>query len=942
VRLVLDRFATRDGFRRLVPLTVRILVVGLGGTGGGVARSPRELEEVALRGLRFSPISQVLVEKSLLGWKEIEYEVMRDGRDNCITVCSMENLDPMGVHTGDSIVVAPTQTLTDREYQMLRSAALRIIRYLGIRGGCNIQFALDPRSGQYFVIEVNPRVSRSSALASKATGYPIARVAAKLALGMSLDQIVNPVTGYTRACFEPALDYVVVKIPRWPFDKFPSADRRLATQMKSTGEVMAIGRTFPEALGKAVRGLEDGRGFAGAVSAAYVDDDELLARLERPDDARLFLLLEALRRGHPVGDLAERTGIDPWFLHGLATVAAALEEVRAGGAAALKSLDARGWRRLKATGLADRDLGRLAGVDAEEVRHWRLAAGVHPVFKMVDTCAGEFEAATPYFYSTYAGGDQEGADEAEPLDGRRVVVLGAGPIRIGQGIEFDYCTVHAVRALQDLGYRAIVVNSNPETVSTDYSTADRLYFEPLALEDVLAVCEREQPVGVLVQFGGQTAINLAAGLARAGVPIPGTSPEAISLAEDRRRFDALVERLGIPRPPGGTATSLEEALAVARRIGYPVLVRPSWVLGGRAMEIVYGEEDLARYIERATAVSPDSPVLVDRYLPGREVEVDAVCDGREVLVAGVMEHLERAGIHSGDSTAIYPPQSLTREQVEAVVDCTTRLALSLGVVGLLNVQYVIYEDRVWVLEANPRASRTVPFLTKATGVPLVRLATAAMLGRSLREEGYRGGLYPAPPGVAVKAPVFSWSKLLGVDTTLGPEMKSTGEVMAFGPNLATALVKAYTAAGVSLPPGAGVLVSLADEDKEAALGSVRLLHGMGCRLHATRGTAAFLAARGLPVQLWNKVSEGSPHVVDLLAGGQVHLVINTPSSGPRAERDGFVIRRAAAEMGIPCLSCLDTVRALVEAWACRPEAGEPVCLQDRLWGGAHPRYNQRG
>lgn len=943
----------------------------LGGTGGGIAGTPRELEQVAARGLRFSPISQVLVEKSLLGWKEIEYEVMRDARDNCITVCSMENFDPMGVHTGDSIVVAPTQTLSDREYQMLRSAALRIIRHLGIRGGCNIQFALDPRSSAYFVIEVNPRVSRSSALASKATGYPIARVAAKLALGMGLDEIINPVTGYTRACFEPALDYVVVKVPRWPFDKFPSADRRLATQMKSTGEVMAIGRTFPEALGKAVRALEDGAGLAVPVAgravagAAASGADPVGAAAPRgvdragagvpdgpqdlaeADDRRLFRLLEALGRGHPVDDLAERTGIDPWFLHGLARVAEVLQEVRGAGAAGLRCLDGRGWRRLKAAGLSDADLGRLAGLEAEEVRRLRLEAGARPVFKMVDTCAGEFEAATPYFYSTYTGAGAPGPgeareDEAEPLPGRRVVVLGAGPIRIGQGIEFDYCTVHAVRALQEMGYRAVVVNSNPETVSTDYSTADRLYFEPLALEDVLAVCERERPEGVLVQFGGQTAINLAAGLARAGVPVPGTSPEAIALAEDRRRFDELVERLGIPRPPGGTATSLEEALAIARRVGYPVLVRPSWVLGGRAMEIVYGDEDLARYIEQAAAVSPTAPVLVDRYLPGREVEVDAVSDGEEVLVAGVMEHLERAGIHSGDSTAIYPPQSLSPGQVEAVVDCTTRLALALGVVGLLNVQYVIYDGRVWVLEANPRASRTVPFLTKATGVPLVRLATGAMLGRSLREQGYRGGLHPVPPGVAVKAPVFSWSKLLGVDTTLGPEMKSTGEVMAFGPDLPSALVKAYRAAAVSLRAGAGVLVSLADEDKEEALGWVVRLHEMGCRLHATRGTAAFLSARGLPVRAWNKLSEGSPHVLDLLGGGDVHLVINTPSPGGRAERDGFAIRRAAAEAGIPCLTCLDTARALVEAWACRPDPGEPVCLQDRLWGGPDPRYNHPG
>ncbi|MEW6546193.1 MAG: carbamoyl-phosphate synthase large subunit [Bacillota bacterium] len=922
--------ASRIGY----PVVVRPAFT-LGGTGGGVAHGPEELEQVAARGLRFSPISQVLVEKSLLGWKEIEYEVMRDGRDNCITVCSMENLDPMGVHTGDSIVVAPTQTLSDREYQMLRSAALRIIRYLGIRGGCNIQFALDPRSGEYFVIEVNPRVSRSSALASKATGYPIARVAAKLALGLNLDEIVNPVTGYTRACFEPSLDYVVVKIPRWPFDKFPSADRCLATQMKSTGEVMAIGRTFLEALGKAVRALEDGTALLGA------GETDLERALARPDDRRLFLLLEALRRGYPVSELAQRTGIDPWFLHALATLADTLGEVARRGVAGLQTLDARGWRRLKAAGLSDADLAHLTGVQLDTVRRWRLAAGAHPVFKMVDTCAGEFEAATPYFYSTYTSSGAEGEDEAGPLPGRRVLVLGSGPIRIGQGIEFDYCTVHAVRALQEMDYRAIIVNCNPETVSTDYSTADRLYFEPLALEDVLAVCDRERPEGVLVQFGGQTAINLAGGLERSGVPVLGTPPEAIALAEDRRRFDTLLESLGIPRPPGGAATSVAEAVAIARRVGFPVLVRPSWVLGGRAMEIVYDERDLERYIGQAARVSHDAPVLVDRYLPGKEVEVDAVCDGEEVLVAGVMEHLEPAGIHSGDSTAIYPPHSLTPGQVDVVVEYTTRLARALGICGLLNVQYVVYGGQVWVLEANPRASRTVPFLTKATGVPLVRLATAAMLGRKLQHEGYRGGLYPPPPGVAVKAPVFSWSKLLGVDTTLGPEMKSTGEVMGIGPDLPSALVKAYRAAGIDLPPGAGVLVSLADDDKEGCLDAVRQLHGRGCRLYATRGTAAYLGRRGLPVQAWNKVSEGSPHVLDLLAGGGVHLVINTPSRSQRAERDGFAIRRAAAEMGIPCLTCPETVRALVRAWAAHSGPGEPVCLQDHLFAPG-PRAGGRG
>ncbi|HHY93451.1 MAG TPA: carbamoyl-phosphate synthase large subunit, partial [Firmicutes bacterium] len=900
----------------------------LGGTGGGMARTRDQLKTVAEAGLKASPIGQVLVERGLQGWKEIEYEVMRDARDNCITVCSMENLDPMGIHTGDSTVVAPTQTLSDREYQMLRGAALRIIRHLGIEGGCNVQFALDPHTSRYFVIEVNPRVSRSSALASKATGYPIARVAAKLALGISLDEIPNPITGNTRACFEPALDYVVVKVPRWPFDKFPTAYRRLGTEMKSTGEVMAIGRTFLEALGKAVRSLEIGWAglLSGAQTLGLLSREHLEEALAVPDDRRLLLLVQAFRQGLTVEEVADLTGIDLWFLRALARLVREADRLAAGPAG-----DA-DWRRLKSLGLSDADLSLVAGCSEGEdgVRQRRVAASVRPVYKMVDTCAGEFEAATPYFYSTYSAGEE---DEASALAGRRVMVLGSGPIRIGQGIEFDYCTVHAVWALREMGYRAIIVNNNPETVSTDYSTADRLYFEPLTREDVLAVCEREQPEGVIVQFGGQTAINLAAALARGGVRILGTSPEAIDRAEDRRQFDQLLAAIGIPRPLGGTATSAREARAIADRLGYPVLVRPSYVLGGRAMEVVYSPAEMARYIEEATRIAPGSPVLVDRYLPGKEVEVDAVADGEEVLVAGIMEHLERAGIHSGDSVAVYPPQTLSPAEIDTVASYTTLLARALGICGMLNVQYVIYGGQVWVLEANPRASRTVPFLTKATGLPLVRLATRAMMGLSLREQGYGGGRHAGDParGVAVKVPVFSWSKLLGVDAVLGPEMKSTGEVMGLGSDLASALEKAFLAAGLYVAGAAvpvrgipgdkgsgtagarGILLTVADQDKPEILGMARSLAGAGFGLYATRGTARFLSAAGLQVAPWNKVSEGSPHVLDLLRRGEVQVVVNTVSGREDSVlRDGYLIRRTAAELGIPCLTALDTARALID------------------------------
>ena len=904
-------FAERIGY----PLIVRPAYT-LGGTGGGFAHGPAELEAITRRGLKLSPIGQCLVERSVYGWKEVEYEVMRDTRGNAITVCNMENFDPVGVHTGDSIVVAPSQTLSDRDYQRLRRAALHIIDHLGIAGGCNVQFALDPRSDAYHVIEVNPRVSRSSALASKATGYPIAKVAAKIAIGLGLDEIRNPVTGSTFAYFEPSLDYVVVKIPRWPFDKFRTADRALGTQMKATGEVMAIDRSFEGALQKALRSLDTDLDGGALPDARSLDDAALDALLYPGDDRRLPLIMEAMRRGQTIEALAARTAIDPWFLRKVAELVRGERDIEAAGATLLG--DAPALRRFKGMGFSDRRLGQLIGCAEADVRQARRVLGVRPVFKMVDTCAAEFEAATPYFYSCY---DRE--DESRPGARPKVIVLGSGPICIGQGIEFDYGSVHAVWGLREAGYEAVIINNNPETVSTDWSTADRLYFEPLTLEDVLEIVDREQPLGVVAQFGGQTAINLAAPLAAAGVPILGTSPAGIDMAEDRGRFDALLERLGIARPAGGVAHSLGEAQAVAARVGYPVLVRPSYVLGGRAMEICHGPEDLAEYVRTAVLVTPQHPILVDRYVGGREIEVDAVSDGTSVLIAGVLEHVERAGVHSGDSIAVYPPQSLSDPALEAVVCHTLEMARGIGVVGLMNVQYVVDPEGdgqpgggVHVLEVNPRSSRTVPFLTKATGVPLTRIAVRVILGTDLAAQGFTGPvcLPPLRPHVAVKMPVFSWSKLVGVDTALGPEMKSTGEVMGVGPTYAEALAKGFAGCGIGLPAaGSTALVMIADRDKPEALPLCRRLCELGLRLLATGGTQAMLAAAGVPAVAVRKLEEGEPNCLDAVRSGRVDLVINTLTRGRRAERDGFRVRRVAAEHGIPCLTSLDTVAALLAA-----------------------------
>ncbi|WIG58937.1 MAG: Carbamoyl-phosphate synthase large chain [Ktedonobacterales bacterium] len=920
-----------------LPVVVRPAFT-LGGTGGGVARTRADLERIAASGLSASPIGQVLIEQYLKGWKEIEYEVIRDSADACITVCNMENFDPLGIHTGDSIVVAPSQTLSDREYQMLRTASLRIIRALGVEGGCNVQFALDPQSFQFYVIEVNPRVSRSSALASKATGYPIARVAAKIAIGLRLDEISNEITGKTVAAFEPALDYAVVKIPRWPFDKFPLADRNLGTQMKATGEVMAIDRTFEAALQKAMRSLEI---RPDALKPAQPEDGAEVpeGREFEPNDQRLWRLLDTIRCDTADGmleDLHRETGIDLWFLAKLRNIVKLEEKL------ASRPLTPSLLRQAKRMGFADAQIAALipgiAGdsaapdTGAHDVRALRHAWGILPTYKMVDTCAAEFAARTPYFYSTY---EQE--NEAEPLAGEKALVLGSGPIRIGQGIEFDYCSVRAAQELRAAGVQSILVNSNPETVSTDFDMSDRLYFEPLDSESVLNILENEAETGaslppVVTQFGGQTAIGLAAPLAAAGTPLLGTSVESIDLAEDRRRFDDVLERLNIPRPKGGGVRTVGEAMAVANEIGYPVLVRPSYVLGGRAMEIVRTEAALERYVTRVVEQFGEHPILIDRYLSGREVEVDVICDGTDVLIPGIMEHLERAGVHSGDSFAVYPPRSLSGEETATIARYSRALALALGVRGLMNAQFVLTEpngsapgENVYILEVNPRASRTVPFLSKVTGVPMVTLATRIMLGVTLAEQGYAGyadGLWPAQPLVAVKGPVFSMQKIIGGEMALGPEMKSTGEVMGVDKTYAAALRKALLAANISVPERDGcAYVSIADRDKSEAMPILRALADAGYMFYATPGTARLLSEQGIRAGSVGRISEGHTTILDLIRTRKVQLVINTITGGrgPIREgieiQDGFQIRRAAVEHNIPCLTSLDTARAVVEALA---------------------------
>ncbi len=912
-------FVERVGY----PVIVRPAYT-LGGTGGGICQDEEELIEIVTSGLKNSPVTQCLLEKSIAGYKEIEYEVMRDSNDNAIVVCNMENIDPVGVHTGDSIVVAPSQTLSDREYQLLRNTSLRIIRALEIEGGCNVQLALDPYSFNYYIIEVNPRVSRSSALASKATGYPIAKLAAKIAVGLTLDEMMNPVTGKTYASFEPALDYVVSKIPRWPFDKFESANRTLGTQMKATGEVMAIGRTFEESLLKAIRSLEANVFHLALNDADSIDDALLEKRIRKAGDERLFYIGEALKRGITIETIHEWCEIDLFFLHKFSKIIAFEQQVKD------HPFQYDTAKKAKEMGFADSVIAKLWNSTELEVYEWRKEQELMPVYKMVDTCAAEFESETPYYYGTY-----EEENESIVTEKKSVIVLGSGPIRIGQGIEFDYSTVHAVWAIKQAGYEAIIINNNPETVSTDFSISDKLYFEPLTIEDVMHIIDLEQPEGVVVQFGGQTAINLADQLVARGVKILGTTLENMDRAENRDKFEQALTELQIPQPKGKTAKSVEQAVLIASEIGYPVLVRPSYVLGGRAMEIVYKEEELLHYMKNAVKVNPEHPVLIDRYLTGKEIEVDAICDGETVVIPGIMEHIERAGVHSGDSIAVYPPQNISAAVKEKLITYTEKLAKGLGIVGLLNIQYVVAKEEVYVLEVNPRSSRTVPFLSKITNVPMANLATKVILGESLKELGYSTGLVPERSGVYVKVPVFSFAKLRRVDITLGPEMKSTGEVMGKDTTLEKALYKGLVASGMNIHKFGTVLMTVADKDKEEALQLANRFVSIGYRIMATSGTAEVLEANGIPVDVTDKIGSEGPNLLDAIRNGGAQIVINTLTKGKQPQRDGFRIRRESVENGVPCLTSLDTASAILqviesmnfsaEAMS-HPEAGQEAVL----------------
>lgn len=876
----------------------------LGGTGGGIAENEEELEIILSQGLQLSAIGQVLIEKSVKGWKEIEYEVMRDSAGNCISVCNMENIDPVGIHTGDSIVVAPSQTLSDKEYQILRSAAIDIISYIGIEGGCNVQFALNPSSFEYAVIEINPRVSRSSALASKATGYPIAKVAAKLALGYSLDEIKNAVTKKTFACFEPALDYVVVKMPKWPFDKFQGADRQLGTKMMATGEIMAIGNNFESAFLKGLRSLELGNYTLEHKAMKKLSLEELKSRVVFPDDQRIFALAEMIRRDYRIEMISQITGIDSFFVKKIKNIVDK-EELLKG--LTLEKLTIELLNELKTKGFSDRGIGELLGVSPEEIYKLRLKWNIVPVYKMVDTCAGEFEAMSPYYYSTY-----DKYDEVEVSSRQKIVVLGSGPIRIGQGIEFDYSSVQAIKALRRNGIETIIINNNPETVSTDFDISDKLYFEPLTEEDVLNILDKEKPYGVILQFGGQTAIKLAKFLRKKNINILGTTSEQIDEAEDREKFDALLEKLNIDRPKGKAVWTIEEGLSEGRTLGYPVLVRPSYVLGGQGMEITYEEEELKFYLERAFEKDKKNPVLIDKYIMGRELEVDAICDGENVLIPGVMEHLERAGIHSGDSITLYPTQHVSSKIKEQILDYTRKLAVGIGIKGMLNIQFIEYKERLYVIEVNPRASRTVPYISKVSGVPIVELATKVMLGEKLINLGFGIDIYKEPELVAVKVPVFSTQKLPKVEVSLGPEMKSTGEVLGIGKNMYEALYKGLLAAGMQLKKEKGyVLATVNNHDKEEFLEIAKELGMLGYSFIATSGTAKILEKAGLAVKEVLKISEGKPNILDVIRNREVDIVINTPTKGNDSHRDGFIIRRMAIEKNIQVITSLDTIKASI-------------------------------
>jgi len=917
-------YSLEDAERLVVELGYPIVIrpsFTMGGAGGGIAYNTEELRDIVSHGLALSPVTEVLIEESVIGWKEFEMEVMRDRNDNAVIVCSIENFDPMGVHTGDSITVAPAQTLTDREYQVMRDASIAILREIGVEtGGSNVQFAVNPENGRMTVIEMNPRVSRSSALASKATGFPIAKIAAKLAVGYTLDEIDNDITRETPACFEPSIDYTVVKIPRWAFEKFRGTDETLTTRMKSVGEVMAIGRTFEEALGKAMRSLENGRGGMGADGKDVFEEHKFDEFLAVPNESRLFYLAEALRRGREVDELHAITRIDPWFLERIAR-AIAVERSLAGRT--LDSLTADDLLEAKRHGLSDVQIAQLTGSSEASVRAVRKAVGVKPTFKSVDTCAAEFEAFTPYYYKTY-----EDEDEVTAAEKPRAIILGAGPNRIGQGIEFDYCCVHAAYALHDMGYETVMVNCNPETVSTDYDTSDRLYFEPLTFEDVMDIVDVEDPAGVVVTFGGQTPLKLAKSLEAAGVPIMGTKPEAIDLAEDRRRFSAVLDELGIMYPAAGTANSFDEALEVARRIGFPLLVRPSYVLGGRGMVIAYDEHYLEKYMVEATRVSPDHPVLLDRFLEGAiEVDVDAVCDGEGVYIGGVMEHIEEAGIHSGDSACSIPPYTLGSETILRIREHSKALAMRLGVRGLMNVQFAVKDQAVYVLEVNPRASRTVPFVSKATGVPLAKVAARVMAGEKIAEMGLPDDDRELSR-FCVKEAVMPFGRFPGADSILGPEMKSTGEVMGVAADFPAAYAKSQLAIDYSLPTTGTAFVSVCDRDKRQVVSLAKHLQLLGFRIMSTRGTARALRAAGIPVVEVMKKHEGRPNVLDEIANGDVQLVINTPF-GQETRSDGYHIRSAAIRHGITNITTLAAAVAIVQAIEATKEGRLGVCaLQD--------------
>ena len=873
----------------------------LGGSGGGIAHNQAELEEILANGLRLSRVEEVLVERCIAGWKEIEYEVMRDSAGNVITVCNMENIDPVGVHTGDSIVVAPSQTLGDKEYQMLRTSALNIITELQITGGCNVQFALHPESFEYCVIEVNPRVSRSSALASKATGYPIAKVAAKIAIGYTLDEIKNAITGQTMASFEPMLDYCVVKMPRLPFDKFISAKRTLTTQMKATGEVMSICDNFEGGLMKAIRSLEQHVDSLMSYDFSHLDHDGLLEQLAVVDDRRIWVIAEAIRQGIPYETIHDITKIDLWFIDKIAIL------VEMEHALKTQELTADLLKEAKRIEFPDNVIAQLTGKTEAEIRAMRYDNGIVASYKMVDTCAAEFDAATPYYYSVYGS-----ENEAEETSGRKkVLVLGSGPIRIGQGIEFDFCSVHCTWAFSKAGYETIIINNNPETVSTDFDIADKLYFEPLTPEDVESVVRLEKPDGAVVQFGGQTAIKLTEALMKMGVPILGTSAENVDAAEDRELFDEILEKCGIPRPKGDTVYTAEEAKAVAGRLGYPVLVRPSYVLGGQGMQIAINDEDVEEFIGIINRIAQDHPILVDKYLQGKEIEVDAVCDGEDILIPGIMEHIERAGIHSGDSISVYPARSISEKVKATIEDYTRKLARSLHVIGLINIQFIAVGEDVYVIEVNPRSSRTVPYISKVTGIPIVPLATQVILGKKIRELGYEPGLQKEADYYAIKMPVFSFEKIRGADISLGPEMKSTGECLGIAKTFNEALYKAFLGAGINLPKHKNMIMTVRDEDKPEAVEIAKRFEALGYNIYATKGTARALMEADVQVRMTRKLEQESPNILDLILGHQIDLVIDTPSQGVEHSHDGFVIRRNAIETGVNVLTAIDTAKALV-------------------------------